>query len=379
MPAAWDVLTDATSQVVAVVDTGVDVTHPDLVGRLAAGFNVVSPGSPMTDEQGHGTIRRRGDRGQHQQRHQGVAGVTWNGRVMPVKVFNGPMAFDSDIATGIVLAVDHGARVINMSLGGAGFSPLLQAAVQYATERNVVVVAAAGNTGTDVPQYPAAFPEVLAVGATDPAGKLVDFSSFGDWLDLAAPGFDIVSTFPGASYVNGAGTSFSAPMVAGVAAMIRAQNPALTQAQVGDRLRAAARDAGPRGVDPYYGYGVLDAARALGAPFAADLPFPSLGAGEPNDVPGRATAVTLGTPMNGTIGVEGDVDWYRYDSPSTQMITVSATGATFNGAIGQNADMRLEIYTGSTRVVVDDRRRARAGPRPRPGPGRLAPVRSMSG
>ena len=147
-----------------------------------------------------------------------------------------------------------------MSLGGSGFSPLLQAAVQYATERNVVVVAAAGNTGSDVPQYPAAFPEVLAVGATDPAGKLVDFSSFGDWLDLAGPGFGIVSTTPGNTYSNGAGTSSSAPMVAGVAAIVRAQNPALTQAQVGDRLRASARDAGPRGVDQYYGYGVLDAA-----------------------------------------------------------------------------------------------------------------------
>src|SRR6185369_7369883 len=173
-------------------------------------------------------------------------GVAWNGRVMPVKVFNGPNAFDSDIAVGIRYAVQHGAKIINLSLGGPGDSPMLHDALAYAASRNVVIVAASGNTGDSVPQFPAAYPEALAVGATDATGALTDFSSYGDWLDLAAPGFNIVSTYPGASYAIGDGTSFAAPIVSGIAALVRARFPNLTAAQVADRLRHSARDAGPR-------------------------------------------------------------------------------------------------------------------------------------
>src|SRR5262249_14928208 len=159
----------------------------------------------------------------------------------------------------------------------------------------------------------------IAVGATDPAGKLVDFSTFGDWLDVAAPGFDITSTYLNGGYATRGGTSFAAPIVSGIAALLRGQNPALTPSPGGGRRRTSARDAGPRGIDPYYGYGVVDAARALGAPLAADFPLPGLGAGEPNDVPVRATPITAGTPISATFGVEGDVDWYRLDSAVAQV------------------------------------------------------------
>jgi type VII secretion-associated serine protease mycosin len=348
MPEAWDRLTDASSQVVAVVDTGVDTTPPDLAGRTVAGYNVIVPGSAPDDAAGHGTfvageIAAGGNDG------TGIAGVIWNGRVMPVKVFadGSTSAYDSDIATGIVWAVDHGARVINLSLGGPANDPLLHAAVQYAANRDVVVVAAAGNTGDNTAQYPAAFPEVIAVGATDSAGNLTDFSTYGNWIAVAAPGFDIMSTYPGNQYAIGSGTSFAAPIVAGIAALVRAQNPALTEAQVGDRLRSSARDAGPRGFDPYYGHGVIDAARALGAPLAADFPLPSLGAGEPNDVPARATPITLGTPISATFGVEGDVDWYSLNSASLQTVTVTVTPPAYNNASGQNAVPVLDVYNTS--------------------------------
>jgi hypothetical protein len=321
----------------------VDTTHPDLAGRTVAGYNVVDPSSAPSDTAGHGTFVA-GVIAANTNNGAGVAGVVWNGRVMPVKVFAGASAFDSDVATGIVWAVDHGARVINLSLGGPQPSDLLHAAVQYAANRDVVVVVAAGNSGDNTPQYPAAFPEVIAVGATDPAGQRVDFSTYGDWLDVAAPGFNITSTYLNGGYATGAGTSFAAPIVSGIAALVRAQNPALTQAQVGDRLRTSARDAGPRGIDPYYGYGVIDAARALGAPLAADFPLPGLGAGEPNDVPVRATPITPGTPISATFGVEGDVDWYRVDSASAQTLTVTVQTPAFNSASGQNADPVLDMY-----------------------------------
>jgi serine protease len=355
MPEAWGLRSDAVSQVVAVLDTGVDSGHPDLAGRLVAGFNAVSPGSSTADTDGHGTFVA-GVIAANTNNGTGAAGVTWNGRVMPVQVFAGELAFDSDIARGIVWATDHGAAVINMSLGGAAYSALLHAAVRYATERDVVVVASSGNDGSGVAQYPAAFPEVLAVGATDEAGRLVDFSSYGDWLDLAAPGFNVVSTVPGGAYAVGDGTSFAAPIVAGLAALVRSQSPALTQAQVGDRLRAAARDPGPRGFDPYYGWGVLDAARALGASLAADLPMADLGPDEPNDVPERATpiSVTWNPGVQRSLDVEGDVDWYRYEATTRMEIQLWVEGpGPFDPESGQNLDLIIQVFDhGLGRVAV---------------------------
>jgi serine protease len=353
MPAAWDLLPNASSQVVAVLDTGVDAGHPDLAGRLVPGYNAVAPGSPPSDVDGHGTFVA-GVIAANANNGIGIAGITWNGRVMPIKVFNGDVAYDSDIARGVVWAVDHGARVLNMSFGGEATSPLLYAAVRYATDRDVVVVASSGNEGTDAPQYPAAFPEAVAVGAIDAAGKLVDFSSYGAWLDLVAPGFAVASTAPGGTYAIGSGTSYSAPMVAGVAALIRAQNPFMTQAQVAARLWAAARDAGPRGVDPYYGSGVLDAARALGAPFAADMPFPDLGAGEPNDVPERAVPIDYNwnPGVLGAIGVEGDIDWYRYDAVSRMQLSLwLEPPAPFDPAFGQNLSFELAVYDHNLAII----------------------------
>src|SRR5262249_16214944 len=148
------------------------------------------------DEQGHGTFVA-GVVAANTNNGVGVAGTAWNGMVLPVKVFTGNVAFDSDTAVGIRYAANHGAKVINLSLRGPGNSPILHEAITYGASRSVGVVAAAGTTGDNVPQYPAASPEVLAVGATDEAGALTDFSSYGDWLDLAAPGFNIVSTYPG--------------------------------------------------------------------------------------------------------------------------------------------------------------------------------------
>jgi subtilisin family serine protease len=332
----------------------VDASHPDLAGRLVPGYNAVSPGSLPNDKDGHGTFVA-GVIAANTNNSSGMAGVAWNGRVMPIQVFTGNRAYDSDVAEGIVWAVNHGAKVINLSLGGPGESPLLHAAVQYAVQRDVVVVASSGNEGNGVEQYPAAFPEVIAVGAADDTGKVVAFSSYGDWLDLAAPGFEVASTVPG-GYAIGDGTSFAAPIVAGVAALVRAQNPSLTQAQVGDRLRAAARDAGPRGKDPYYGWGVLDAAYALGAPIAADLPFPDLSPDEPNDVPERATTISITAGgrglAEGSLAVEGDVDWYRIvNSGSPGNATVRILMDPY-ADVAQNADPVLEVFSGSLRLLV---------------------------
>jgi type VII secretion-associated serine protease mycosin len=358
LPQAWDRIRDARTQVIAVVDTGVDTLHPDLTGRTTPGYNAITPGAAPTDDHlySHGTFVA-GVAAANTNNGVGIAGVAWAGQIMPVKVLNKDgVGTDSDVVEGITWAVDHGAKIVNLSLGGPADSPALRQAVQYATSKGALVVAAAGNWGDNTPQYPAAYPEVLAVGATDRSGALTDFSSWGDWIDVAAPGFEIVSTIRRAAgyYASGDGTSFSAPIASGVAALVRAKYPTLTPAQVISRLRATARDAGPRGIDPYYGYGVLDAFYAVGGTWGPEFPQRALGAGEPNDVPARATA--LSTAAAGTTAMEGDLDWYRYESVAQQDVTVRVTPPPYDPARAQNFDPVLEVYDSQLRLLgrVDD-------------------------
>ncbi|GAA3302726.1 hypothetical protein GCM10020218_098870 [Dactylosporangium vinaceum] len=356
MPLAWDRSTGSADQIIAVVDTGVDGQHPDLAGRVLAGYNAITrtaiAAGANSDDYGHGSMVA-GIAAADTNNGIGVAGVDWNARILPVKVLDQDgNGYDADIAAGIVWAADHGAKVINLSLGGPGDTPILHDAVTYATGKGSLLVVAAGNSADSEPQYPAAYPEVLAVAATDANGKLTDFSTYGDWVDVAAPGFGIVSTSVpqnGYEYFIGDGTSFAAPIVSGVAALMRANNPALTPAQLLATIKGTARDAGPRGFDKYFGNGVLDAYAALGGGWAPEFPQASLGAGEPNDVPARATAFTA--PVTGTIGIEGDVDWYRFDSTGIRSATVTVTSPSYDFDRAQNIDAVLAVYDKDLKLV----------------------------
>jgi hypothetical protein len=277
----------------------------------------------------------------------GVAGVGWNVKAMPVKVLDADgSGFDDDIAAGINWAVAHGAKVINMSLGGPGDDAVLHAAIQNAVAKGVVVVASAGNDGNADLQFPASYSEVIAVAATNAGGALTEFSSYGDWVDIAAPGWDILSTGPRnltpspfVPYWYCTGTSCSAPIVAGVAALVKNKWPTFTPAQVAQRLKVLSRDAGPRGTDPYYGAGILDAYAALGGRFAADFP---VAAADGDDQPERATALSGTT--NSTIGVEGEVDWYEVTSTAARNIKVSLTGPDYDFSLSSNFGPRLDVY-----------------------------------
>ena len=275
LPRAWDMTTGSDNLVLAVIDSGVDRNHPDLRDRLLTGRDIVNRDFDPTDDAGHGTMVS-GVAGARTNNGSGVAGATWRGRILPVKVLdaNG-VAYDDDIAEGIIWAVKEGADVINLSLGGPetglpGRCPtILQDAVNYATTRNVVVVSAAGNlaTGDPIePHYPAACDGVIAVGATDQSNNLAYFSNSGSWVDLVAPGVDLTTTAPTsgpADYLTVTGTSFAAPLVAGAALLLRAADPAATAATIADRLRRSARDLGTPGFDARFGAGLLDAAAAL--------------------------------------------------------------------------------------------------------------------
>ncbi|MGH9249620.1 MAG: S8 family serine peptidase, partial [Acidimicrobiales bacterium] len=215
------------------------------------------------DDHGHGTMVA-GIAGARTNNAAGVAGVTWSGRIMPVKVLDASgTGTDADVAAGIVWAADHGAQIINLSLGAPGASKTLQAAIDHARARNIVVVAAAGNEASDVPHWPAAADGVVAVGATTASGDLAGFSNYGSWVDVVAPGVNITSTAPGGGYAIGSGTSFSSPIVAGVAALAWAAHPAADAVTIASRLSSTAIDLGLPGVDLTFGSGLVDALAAV--------------------------------------------------------------------------------------------------------------------
>ena len=271
---AWDVITGSQEIVIAVVDSGIKLDHPEFAGRLVAGYDFVNDDDQADDDMGHGThvaglIAAGLDNG------QGVAGVCPNCRLMPVKVLNkNNVGSWSQLAQGVLFAVDNGARVINMSLGASISSQTLADAVQYALDRGVIVVAAAGNNGTNAPFYPAALDGVIAVGATNNAGERWSRSNFGSYIDLVAPGsliystyYDLNNIYHGYTYMSG--TSMAAPFVSGVAGLLLSADGNLTAQQVTDAMLTSAEDLGAAGWDADFGYGEVNAMAALMSPSLA--------------------------------------------------------------------------------------------------------------
>ena len=183
---------------------------------------------------------------------------------MPLLVLNSSnLATYTDIASAIIYAADHGAKIINISIAGSSSSSTLQSAVNYAWGKGVVIIAAAANYSVSTPYYPAACDHVVAVSATTSSDTLASFSNFGSWIDLAAPGSYIYTTNRGGGYGAWNGTSFSSPIVAGVAGVVWAANPSLTNAEVVDILEQGADDLGSTGFDTSFGFGRVNAANSV--------------------------------------------------------------------------------------------------------------------
>lgn len=259
----WDVNRGSADVLVAVVDTGVDTSHPDLKGRTVAGTNIVNKNSDPIDDVGHGT-HVAGIVSALVNNGEGVAGISWYNKIMPVKVLDNTGAGTTySVAQGIIWAADNGAKIINMSLGNYAESQFLHDAIRYAFDRDVVLIAASGNDNTERPGYPAAYPEVFAVAATDSQRQKASFSNYGDYIDVAAPGVNIASTYPDNQYAALSGTSMASPHVTALAALIRSANPLLKNTEVMDIMRQTAIDIGDKGKDKYYGYGQIDIVKAL--------------------------------------------------------------------------------------------------------------------
>jgi flagellar hook assembly protein FlgD len=260
MSKAWDQTKGASYITVAIIDSGIQTNHPELLGKIVNPYNSVTGGTTFSPSQ-HGThvagiIAATIN-------SSGIAGIAPNVKVMPVNVFSGEYANMYDIASGIYYAIDRNADIINLSIGSRSYSYMLDYAVHYARSKGVLVVAAAGNEDTYLETYPAAFDTVLGVSATDSNDRITNFSNYGDYIDFAAPGQTIYSTVSGSSYKEMSGTSMSAPIVSGVAALILSKNPFMSPVQVEDVLKKSSTDLGGKGWDYFYGYGRVDASKAL--------------------------------------------------------------------------------------------------------------------
>jgi subtilisin family serine protease len=371
---AWATTTGSSDVTIAVVDTGVTAV-PDLAGSLLPGANFVTrvggkinglPTTNVTDDAGHGTMVAS-LLGANTDNGLGIAGVCWTCRILPVKVLgpNGGSALD--VADGIRWAVDHGADIINMSLGGDADDELADA-IAYAVAHKVVLIAAAGNSGWyDKREYPAGYTGVISVGATDEHDQPYPFSNYGDWVTMAAPGLawmDATDGEPDAAF----GTSMSAPLVAGVAGLVLAAHPGATVAQIKD---AVSSDSTTDYIGGSFGGGRLNAAKAV-----AKLPFigktaPSVRVTGPvNRFQRGATSITVATGADivsvrategsTEIGADTSAPWainwtpdLRNDGPAegdhpVALTITNAAGEQTQAIVPLVADLTAPAITGAT-------------------------------
>jgi hypothetical protein len=304
---AWSEVNRSDSIVVALVDTGVDLDHPDLKDNLVTGVNLIQPGQPPRDDNGHGTnvagvIAAVGNNG------KGVAGMLWKTSIMPIKALEPSGRGDEDkLGEGIRYAVDHGADIVVLSVGLLRNDSFLQEIVQYAEDHGVLLIAASGNDEGRNIRYPAAYPTVLAVGGIKENNAIAERANYGPELDLVAP-WSVFTTAVGGRYEYRDGTSMAAPQVAAAAAMIWTKYPDLKVHEVRNLLRQTADDVGDAGWDERTGYGLLRVDRALTEPYRTDMY-------EPNDDRQNAKPFSISRMISAELTGGADADWFAIDVP----------------------------------------------------------------
>lgn len=316
-PAAWD-SANGTGITVAILDGGVQSSHPDLAAHIVPGWNFYNNNNNTADINGHGT-QVAGVAAAIGNNSVGVTGGAWNAKIMPMRISDdaGYITYYSIVANALTWAADHGARVANISYI-VSHVPTIQSAAQYMRSKGGVVVASAGNNGAH--RSDAANSAMITVAATDSSDRRTSWSNYGPIVDVAAPGVSIKTTMRGGGYGSVSGTSFSSPLTAGVVALMLSANPALQPSQVDSILASTADDLGVAGRDDYYGAGRINAARAVAAAKAAAT----------GDT--QAPTVSISSPTGGT--VKG-------------IITVDVNA---NDNVGVT---RVELYAGSTLVASD--------------------------
>lgn len=365
-PAAWDMAT-GSGITIAILDGGVESTHPDLAAHIVPGWNFYDNNSNTSDVNGHGT-KVAGVAAALGDNAMGVTGGAWNAKIMPMRISDpaGNLTYYSIIANSLTWAADHGARVANISYIISQVATV-QNAAQYMRNKGGVVVASAGNTGAldSTPDTPT----ILTVAATDSADQRASWSAYGPVVDVAAPGVGIWTTTAGGGYGAVSGTSFSSPLTAGVVALMLSANPALQPSQVDSILTSTADDLGTPGRDDYYGYGRINAYRAVSAAKAAvtaDTQPPTVAITSPG---GGTVAgiVTVNVSAADNIGVT-QVDLYAggalvasdiaapysfsWDSTSRADGLTSLVAKAYDAA-GNVASSTLSVSVGNTTPTAD--------------------------
>ena len=318
-PDGWDIITENTNITIAIVDTGIDLEHPDLQANLVAGVNLVSPGEKPQDDHGHGTnvagvIAASGNNA------TGVAGLLWKARIMPVKAIEADGLGEEDkLGEGIRYAVDNGAKIVVLCVGLKRYSPYLQEVAQYAESRGVLLVSATGKEGA-AGQYPAAYPSVLAVGGVGSNNTVMLESNYGPEVDIVAP-WRVYTTALGGGYEPNQGTSMAAPQAAGAAALLWAKFPNMRPYEIRSMLQQTAQDIESRGWDPYAGYGLLRVDRALRETFKRDMH-------EPNDRRDQAKQMPIDALTYAELTRGTDIDWFFINAPYDGTIELNVAALT---------------------------------------------------
>ena len=326
-PDAWDIETGSTDIVVAIVDTGIDYNHEELGNYVGGGYDWINDDGDPYDDHGHGT-HCAGITAATMDNLVGIAGIA-QVSVMAEKVLDSSgSGSDWGVAQGIIHAADNGADIISMSLGGTSGSTTLENACQYAWDEGVVIVAAAGNGYGSPVEFPGAYDTVIAVAALDSSTTRAIYSNIGEEVELAAPGSNILSSLPGDNYASWDGTSMATPHVAGAAALVKSQNPSLSNVEIRTVLGDAATDIGSPGRDTSFGYGRIDLLEGLQS-MNHDIAPITLQTDNPAEI-GELTAVSTTIKNKGLqdesgIVVEFYVDGIKEDEATIASLSSGST------------------------------------------------------
>ncbi|HEX7058133.1 MAG TPA: S8 family serine peptidase [Bacilli bacterium] len=334
MENAWNHTEFWRTITIAIVDTGVDLQHPDLKDKLVPGANLVNPEKPPQDDNGHGT-NVAGVIGAIANNKRGVAGIVWKTKIMPIKALeaNGNGTEDK-LGEGITYAVDHGAKIVVLSVGMNRDSAYMRDVIKYAEDHEVLLVAASGNESRDV-KFPAAYPPVLAVGGIAPDNLVEPESNYGPELDVVAP-WTVRTTALGGGYANNQGTSMAAPQVAGIAALLWSKYPDMEPYEIRNMIRQTAEDVAAKGWDPFTGYGLLRADRALNTPYRKDMY-------ENNGTITLAKPLPVDSLLYGEFTGPDDADWFYVDVPYDGDLAIQ-----LHAMNGVSAKVALSYYATAT-------------------------------